>query len=207
MLKAECVDRLDLIACAFAQDFCYKETMTPYYQTKRNPYDISKLCVGDFTCYPIAANISAYLNLPSIREKLGLDSSAPQHEPFSIDVGNRFINTGDDFHDTSLYVAGLLERGIKILIYAGDYDWICNWIGNLKWTEEMEWTGQGAYLATTLEPWTVDVEPAGVTRGAKGLTFATVHGAGHMVPYDKPVQALAMLNRWLSESELYDRHH
>lgn len=101
------------------------------------------------------------------------------------------------------YVAGLLERGIKVLIYVGewrldrphwtasesadwvrvlgDYDWICNWIGNNKWTRLLEWTGQAAFTSQELKPWYVNGTQVGVTRSAKGLTFATVHAAGHMV--------------------------
>ena len=28
----------------------------------------------------------------------------------------------------------LLANGVKVLIYAGDCDFICNWIGNKAWT-------------------------------------------------------------------------
>ena len=35
-----------------------------------------------------------------------------------------------------------------------------------------------------------------VTEYASGLTFATVAGAGHLVPADRPVAALAMLRSW-----------
>lgn len=63
----------------------------------------------------------------------------------------------------------------------GDYDFICNWIGNKKWTESFEWTGKKAFVQQQLRPWMVNGKQAGITRAAKGLTYATVHGAGHMV--------------------------
>ena len=34
--------------------------------------------------------------------------------------------------------------------------------------------------------------------GTHNFTFLTVHGAGHLVPQHKPVQALAMLKRFLA---------
>jgi carboxypeptidase C (cathepsin A) len=37
---------------------------------------------------------------------------------------------------------------------------------------------------------------------ANSVQFTKVEGAGHMVPYDKPVEALAMLQRWLAEKSL-----
>lgn len=64
---------------------------------------------------------------------------------------------------------------------SGDYDWRCNWIGNLRWSEKFEWTGHLEFAAQVLKPWKVDDKMVGLTRGARGLTYATVQGAGHMV--------------------------
>ena len=38
-------------------------------------------------------------------------------------------------------LAPLLDAGIPILIYNGDKDYICNWMGGLAWTDALEWTG------------------------------------------------------------------
>ncbi|PHU25547.1 Serine carboxypeptidase 3 [Capsicum chinense] len=64
----------------------------------------------------------------------------------------------------------LLEDGINLLIYAGEYDLICNWL--------------------------VDGEEKGVKKSYGPLTFLKVHDAGHMVPMDQPKAALEMLQRW-----------
>jgi cathepsin A (carboxypeptidase C) len=48
----------------------------------------------------------------------------------------------------------------------------------------------------------VDGKEAGRTQSGGGLTWATVYEAGHMVPYDQPDAALAMLNRWLDGQDL-----
>ncbi|KAA1476372.1 hypothetical protein DENSPDRAFT_884280 [Dentipellis sp. KUC8613] len=100
------------------------------------------------------------------------------------------------------YVSALLERGIFVLLYVGDYDWICNWVGSERWTLALEWSGQKEFQAQALRAWTVDGEAAGVTRKAGRLTFATVKGAGHMVPFDKPKQSLALINRWIAKEDL-----
>jgi len=205
MLQAECVDRYDFTGCMTAHIFCYTEQMGPYQLSGRNPYDISKVCEGYYSetlCYPFIANVSAHLNLPSTLKKLGVDDASPRFGAVSGDLHARFFFSGDMFQGAHLYVAGLLERGVRVLIYAGDYDWIGNWIGNLKWTEKLEWTGQKAYNAQELKPWFVNGTEAGLTRTAKGLTYATIHGAGHMAPHDKPVEALAMVSKWLNEEDL-----
>lgn len=84
-------------------------------------------------------------------------------------------------HPTTAHVAALLERGVKALIYAGENDWVCNWIGNHRWVEDLEWTGRDVFGATKLRQWDVEGVAAGLTRSANGLTFATIYGAGHMV--------------------------
>ena len=127
-------------------------------------------------------------------------------------------------HSTVDYVGALLARQVRVLNYVGTYDWICNWIGNEAWTLALEWHGQRDFAALPLREWHVDGHVAGKTRGAHGLTFATVDAAGHMVrfsfrfrslcslfpdllvhfkvPYDKPTEALALINRWLAREEL-----
>lgn len=40
---------------------------------------------------------------------------------------------------------------------------------------------------------------AGFVKDFKNISFMTVKGAGHMVPTDKPVEALEMLKRFLKD--------
>ncbi|KAJ6538058.1 hypothetical protein B0H19DRAFT_1270428 [Mycena capillaripes] len=47
----------------------------------------------------------------------------------------------DSFHLTQDYVGGLLERGIRVLIYVGTYNYSCNWVGNERWTLALKWSG------------------------------------------------------------------
>lgn len=54
-------------------------------------------------------------------------------------------------------------------------------VGNERMSLAMEWTGQSSFVEQPLKDWVVGDHVAGLTRSAKGLTFATIHGAGHMV--------------------------
>ncbi|GFH12260.1 carboxypeptidase [Haematococcus lacustris] len=48
--------------------------------------------------------------------------------------------------------------------------------------------------------WTIDGQVAGfVVHFKEGLTFATVKGAGHMVPQTSPSVALHLLRRYLND--------
>ncbi|KAH7098173.1 peptidase S10, serine carboxypeptidase [Auriculariales sp. MPI-PUGE-AT-0066] len=197
-LKADCVDKYDAISCGAASNFCGAEIMESFFATNKNPYDISRDCDGNIAetlCYPLMKHISNWLDRPEVRANLGV---SPKIGNFS----SCSPSNQDGLHSSKLYVAELLERGIRVLVYVGNYDWICNWVGNLAWTNALEWTQHAAFKKAELEEWKVEGERAGLVKSAGPLTYATVEKAGHMVPYDRPVQALAMLNRWLAGEAL-----
>jgi len=202
--KNACIDQYDEMNCKAASDFCSTEIAGPYFATGLNYYDISRPC-GDpeSLCYPVTKVISRFLDRPGIRATLGVDPHVPEKfSSCSATVGAAFQAAGDGLHSTVDYVGALLARQVRVLNYVGTYDWICNWIGNEAWTLALEWHGQRDFAALPLREWHVDGHVAGKTRGAHGLTFATVDAAGHMVPYDKPTEALALINRWLAREEL-----
>ncbi|KIK51960.1 hypothetical protein GYMLUDRAFT_50249 [Collybiopsis luxurians FD-317 M1] len=208
MARESCIDQFDTIGCGAAASFCNGMLLGPFWDTGMNPYDISKPCNGSVEttlCYPVTATIADFLSRKSIRKKLGVDAAvAVNFSSCNDDVSTAFTGTLDILHSSKLYVAGLLERGVKVLIYVGSYDWICNWVGNERWTLALEWSGQEEFASQKLREWTVAGVKAGVTRSAKNglFTFATVEGAGHMVPYDKPKEALTMVQRWLAGEAL-----
>ncbi|KAJ7649434.1 serine carboxypeptidase [Mycena polygramma] len=206
-LKESCVDTFDAVDCAAAASFCGTHIEAPFWQTERNPYDISQPCDADNMrenlCYPVTAHIRNYLSRPDVRDMLGVDDAVPVNfTSCAPAVGNAFNAQMDSFRPTQNYVGGLLERGIRVLIYVGTYDWICNWVGNERWTLALEWSGQAEFAAEPLRPWALGSDfskgRAGLSRSAKGLTFVTIDAAGHMVPYDKPKEALDLVQRWIS---------
>jgi carboxypeptidase C (cathepsin A) len=207
MREKVCGDSYDAFGCAAADLFCQTELSGSFFATGLNPYDISKPCEGkieETLCYPITKKIADYLNQPSTRKMLGVDKSIGNYTGCNRAVGQAFGETQDFDHSSKYYVANLLERGVRILVYVGTYDFICNHVGNYRWTADLDWTGKKAFNTQELQDWHVNTTVAGKTRSAHGLTFATIFGAGHMVPYDKPVESLAMLNRWLAGKDLDD---
>ncbi|KZT24355.1 serine carboxypeptidase [Neolentinus lepideus HHB14362 ss-1] len=206
LMETSCIAGFDPIGCDEAIEVCRMEIQDPYWKSGMNVYDISKKCEGSLEethCYPITKLIQQYLSQPHIRQKLGVDPSIPLDKPLSShNVGLAFAGTLDGLHPSDLYVAALLERGVDVLIYAGTYDWICNWVGNERWTLALDWSGKEEFVSQSLREWKVNGEVAGMTRSAKGFTFATIDGAGHMVPYDKPWESLEMVNRWLKNRQL-----
>lgn len=89
----------------------------------------------------------------------------------------------------------LLKAGLRILAFTGDTDLAVNPMGT-------EYSIMKLNMTTTQEfrTWSVDNsrQVAGWVRNyGPNLLFVTVRGAGHMVPTDKPVEALTMYQRFL----------
>ncbi|KAF7785226.1 hypothetical protein Agabi119p4_1391 [Agaricus bisporus var. burnettii] len=205
-MKKACFDHFDFIDCSTAYNFCESATTAPFYHTGRNPFDVSLPCHGevlDSLCYPETIHIQNYLNNQANRAMLGVDKGFTGNwTSFNLLINTHFDSVGDILHPTTDHVAALLERGIRVLIFAGVYDLICNHVGTERWALAMEWSGKEAFVAAKMKEWLVDGKKAGLTRSAKGLTYATVDAAGHMVPYNKPKEALAMIQRWLAKENL-----
>lgn len=46
----------------------------------------------------------------------------------------------DWMRNPALGIPALLEDGIRLLIYAGEEDLICNWLGNSRWVNALAWS-------------------------------------------------------------------
>ncbi|KAJ8503551.1 hypothetical protein ONZ45_g10765 [Pleurotus djamor] len=204
-IASACQDQFDAIDCDAAVQYCRLNiALIPILMSGKNPYDRSKNCspeeLESSLCYPTMKYITQYLDKPEVRDLLGVDVNAvpSKFSACNSDITTAFSRNLDDLHSSVDYVAALLERGVRVLIYVGTYDWSCNWIGNEKWTLQMEWSGKEEFSKLPLREWTVDGAVAGRVRSAKGLTFLTIEGAGHMAPFDKPKETLEMVKRWIS---------
>ncbi|KAJ7689718.1 Alpha/Beta hydrolase protein [Mycena rosella] len=130
--------------------------------------------------------IKKHLNHKDVQALLGVDVSST-YTSCSDKVGIDFSINLDMTKGATEHVGALLERGVRVLIYVGTYDW---------------WSGNAEFSALPLREWTADGKRAGKTCAAGALTFTTVDAAGHPVPYDKPQQSLEMVKRWIAGQPL-----
>ncbi|XP_076902182.1 serine carboxypeptidase-like [Bidens hawaiensis] len=159
-----------------------------------NHYDIRKQCVGPL-CYDFS-DMEHFLKLESVKEALGVKDI--DFVTCSAVVYNAMLT--DWMRNYEVGIPRLLEDGIKMLVYAGEYDLICNWLGNSRWVHAMEWSGQKEFVASPDIPFVVDGSNAGSLKTYGPLAFLKVRDAGHMVPMDQPKAALSMLKRWTTGS-------
>jgi carboxypeptidase C (cathepsin A) len=110
--------------------------------------------------------------------------------------------------DVSGKLVPLLEDGVPVMIYAGDKDLICNHVGNRRWVDGLEWSGQAAWAQAKDEDWVSGGGTGGATAAAGSvassgpLTFVRIFDAGHMSPRDQPQPLLYMISRFIYGKEL-----
>ncbi|KAI8325517.1 alpha/beta-hydrolase [Martensiomyces pterosporus] len=92
----------------------------------------------------------------------------------------------------------LLDAGIRVLIYNGDANWICNWYSGKAWTLNPEWPGKDPFSDAEDLVWNVAAKQAGEVRSFANFTFLHAFEVGHMAPYDQPENTLDMINHWLA---------
>ena len=183
---------LDDFACQSAFLVCNVGLTSPYQATGLNPYDIRKQCEKPPLCYDFSF-IQDWLNLETTKQALNVDETHSHHwESCNMGINLKFHT--DWMKDFSGYVADLLNAGIPTLVYAGDVDFICNYLGNKAWTHGLEWSGGDDFRASDETDW----DGKGLATQHKGLTFLQVYDAGHMVPADQPEVALEMLKVFLA---------
>jgi len=191
--------------CEIADDYCQMTLTMPYYRTGLNPYDIRKPCGDSDLCYDFD-NVATFLNLPSTREALHVSEEVKEWVDCNTAVNAGFIK--DWMKDYQQRIIPMLEDNIRVLIYAGDCDFICNWMGNKAWTLNLHWSGKENFNAAEDKEWKFTdsagaerksgiVRTAAASQGSGSLTFLQVFEAGHMVPLDQPEVSLVMLNTFL----------
>lgn len=194
-LIESCYDSGSIWSCVPATIYCNNGQMGPYQKTGRNVYDIRTMCDDSSLCYSDLEYIDQYLNQDDVRAKLGVEVDS--YESCNFDINRNFLLAGDWMKPYHKAVVDLLEQELPVLIYAGDKDFICNWLGNQAWTDKLPWSGQEEFSKKPIREWTVGKEVAGEVKNYKHFTFLRIFGGGHMVPYDQPENALDMVNRWV----------
>jgi cathepsin A (carboxypeptidase C) len=185
-------------SCVPAQIYCNNAEIMPYIKTGTNPYDIRDPCEDtEHLCYIGIYQATQFLNKPEVIEAVGAE--VDHYGSCNWDVNRDFMLDGDWMKPFYRLTTKVLEE-IPVLIYAGDADFICNWMGIHAWTENLEWPHKEDFNKLDLEPLTIagqGEEEYGQIKSSHNFTFMRIYEAGHMVPHDQPEAALDFFNRWI----------
>lgn len=194
-LIESCYESESIWSCVPASVYCNNAQIGPYQRTGRNVYDIREDCEGGSLCYTGLDYIDKYLNKPEVKEALGAEVET--YESCNFDINRNFLFAGDWMKPYHKAVTKLLEADLPVLIYAGDKDFICNWLGNEAWTNVLPWSGAENFSKSKTRTWKVNGKEAGTVKNYQNFSFLRVYEAGHMVPYDQPENSLNFFNSWI----------
>ncbi|MCO5560072.1 hypothetical protein L7F22_013678 [Adiantum nelumboides] len=110
----------------------------------------------------------------------------------------------DQLQDMLPLLSDLLQKGLRVWIYSGDQDSVVPLTGTRT---QVDILAARLKLSTTLpySPWYAHGQVGGWTRAFGNLTYATVRGAAHMVPYSQPQRALVLFEAFLQGKRLPSR--
>lgn len=195
-LIQSCYDSESAWTCVPSAIYCNNALIGPFQRTGYNVYDVREKCKDqENLCYTETAWIADYLNQKNVIDAIGAE--VQNYESCNTDINRNFLFQGDWSKPFHRLVPDLIKQ-IPVLIYAGDADYICNWLGNQAWTDALEWTGHKDFAGTRLKGLTLDGEEYGQVKSSGNLTFMRIYQAGHMVPFNQPEGSLNFFNRWLN---------
>jgi carboxypeptidase C (cathepsin A) len=165
--------------------------------------------IGDRDPYDLRQNSSAlfppeyyvnYLSDPSIKKRIGATSTYSEcsDPPYEL-----FIKTGAGGRTLLPQLSALVNSRLKTLIWAGDTDIICNWLGNHASVLAMKWYGNATLHNTPMTSMTIDGKPVASIQNVDNFSFARVFKAGHEVPAFQPKTSLEIFSQVIKMEQLH----
>lgn len=185
--------------CSTAQSVCNIALVEPVQLTGVNLYDITKPCSDPPLCYDFSS-VDKFLNQDSVKQKLGVGKRKWSDCNYVVNA----MFKSDWMKNYQIDLPPVLATNATVVIYAGENDFICNWMGNKAWTLNLQWPGNNGFNSSQDLPWAVEGQAAGQVRTYQNFNFVKVFKAGHMVPMDQPKNALAMIRKFLFKEAAFD---
>lgn len=127
------------------------------------------------------------------------DCVSDVYSDFFTDIGTSYV-TNYTFLLTQNYVPNL-----KILLYSGQNDIICNTLGTMRYLTNLNWLGLPQFeLAPRTAFNATNGTALGFFKTFQRLSFSVVYNGGHMLPWDQPLGARMMLQRFITGNFNYE---
>ena len=183
--------------CEVADTFCYNnvESLLGRY-AGRSEYDIRELVPDPFPY----GYWREYLNSAKIQQALGAFVNYTGDGGST--VGSAFGNTGDDDRESGTVAASrfLADEGVYTVHFAGDADYICNWLGVEAIVDDIN--APGYHGAGFVNISTSDALVHGQVKQSDNVAFVRIYESGHEVPFYQPLVALEMFERVINGQDV-----
>ncbi|KAK5999087.1 Serine carboxypeptidase B [Cladobotryum mycophilum] len=188
------VSLIDKAVCSEAAVLCQDTVEALYYiYSDRGAYDIRANASAQV---PPTDPVSTFLNQPKIQDDsaVSLNWTTSNNE-----VYYAFQQSGDMVFPSSIgNIAHLLDKGVRVTLYAGDADYACNWYGGEAVSLAVNYSQTANFHAAGYAPFLLDGKEYGAVRQYGNFSFLRVYESGHQVPYFQPAASLAFFSRTLA---------
>ncbi|KAI9311883.1 Alpha/Beta hydrolase protein, partial [Dichotomocladium elegans] len=138
--------------------------------------------------------VKAYLSAADVKKAINVNNEGVNWS----ECNDRVYSQLDlDEDEPSYYLLPAIMEEIPVLLFSGDQDLICNVLGTQYLIGNMTWNGAKGFKFAEALNWYIDDKVVGTFTSERNLTFVVIHGGSHMVPYDKPMESLDMINRFI----------
>ncbi|KAI4211499.1 MAG: hypothetical protein LQ351_005675 [Letrouitia transgressa] len=198
-----CVDQLEQCyaskrndVCSSADNFCATYIESVYDQVLgRDEYDVRELTPDPF---PYSFYVD-YLNTPKVQAAIGAYQNFSE---FSNAVGTAFDTTGDDAREVNTVedIRRLLAQNVTVVLYFGDADYNCNWLGGEVVAGEVAAPGYSAAGYANIA--STDGKVHGQVKQSGKFSFVRIYESGHEVPFYQPLVSLEIFERAIAGKDI-----
>ncbi|KAK4180452.1 putative carboxypeptidase S1 [Triangularia setosa] len=172
--------------CNDAYAICYYATGLDVVESGQlDVYDIRD--TGEDSATPGTSTYREYLKRPDVKNAIGAQGD---YTECSDSAWEQFDSTGDPSRSFLGELSEVVRSGIRVLLWAGDADWLCNWVGNLAIANAIDFSGQRDFAERTLSAYRVNGTIRGEFKTVENLSWLRVYNAGHLVSFNQPQVAL-----------------
>jgi len=138
--------------------------------------------------------ITDFLGRPEVVRALHADNHPGAWVECRSDVHTAF---DEGTQPSSITVLPKILSKIPVMIFAGDQDLICNYLGLENMIKEMTWNGEKGLGTVETQSWSVNSTGAGTWVESRNLTYVKIFNASHMAPFDLPHVTHDMMLRFM----------
>lgn len=122
-----------------------------------------------------------YVNQAYVQNAIGVSLN---HTSSNTDIYYQFERAGDFIYPNFLTdLVEILDSGVRVVLFYGDADYICNWYGGLEAALALNYTQKEDFAAAEWAALNVSQIQYGETKEAGNFSFVRMYDAGHAPPF------------------------
>ncbi|KAG6551787.1 hypothetical protein Mapa_006604 [Marchantia paleacea] len=184
-------------------DICWASAFEETRRLKIMAMQRKQMSVKEAAVNPCIENDEhTYLNLPEVQSALHAKKTV-----WSICTDSLNYKMEDLEIKMLPVLRDLLNSGLRIWIFSGDQDSVIPLIGTRQLTDKLGKEFNKTAISPNYTAWFQGKQVGGWTSTWGSLTYATVRGAGHLVPRTQGPRALQLFTSYLEGSPLPSKPH